>query len=83
MTEAQIENIKHLLKTHYGATKVVVDNGLIAVYGSNIESVYVAVVVEFGDDYDVFYERRDEELKEVVLRLKKKNNKKVDKLDSN
>lgn len=79
MTITQIENIEHLLKTHYGATKVLVDSDRIEVYGSNVESVYVAVVVEHGDEYDVIYDIRDEDLKHVVLRLVKKSKKVVDK----
>jgi hypothetical protein len=71
----EIENIKHLLKTHYGATNVFVDNDLISVYGSDADAVYVAVVVEYGSEYDVVYERRNEEAKEVVLRLVKKDSK--------
>ena len=73
MTDTEIENIVHLLKTHYGATKVFVDNDLISVYGSDVDAVYKAVVVECGVEYDVIYERRDEDSKEVVLQLVKKD----------
>jgi hypothetical protein len=79
MTDTEIENIVHLLKTHYGATKVFVDNDLISVYGSDVDAVYVAVVVEYGSEYDVIYERRNEDTKEVVLQLVKKSKKDVDK----
>lgn len=79
MTITEIENIQHLLKTHYGATKVIVDNDLMFVYGSEVDAVYTAVVVEHGSDHDIIYERRDDHLKEVVLRIVKKNQKVVDK----
>jgi hypothetical protein len=72
MTDTEIENIVHLLKTHYGAKHVFVDNNLISVYGSNVDSVYIAVVVEYGHEYDVIYEQRNEKYNEVVLRLVKK-----------
>jgi len=79
MSITEIENIEHLLKAHYGATKVVVDNDLMFVYGCDSDAAYTAVVVEHGHDHDVIYERRDDDLKEVVLRVVKKNQKVVDK----
>ena len=81
MNDIQFENTEHLLKTYYGATKVVVDNDLMFVYGSDVDAVYTAVIVEHGSDHDVIYERRDDLLKEVVLRFVKKNQKVVDKYD--
>lgn len=72
MTDTEIENIVHLLKTHYGAKHVFVDNNLISVYGSDVDAVYKAVVVECGVEYNVIYERRDAEAKEVVLQLVKR-----------
>ena len=80
MTDSEIENIIYLLKTHYGATKVFVDNEVISVYGSNIDSVCVAVDGEYGDEYDIICERQNDDLKEVVLRLVKKSQKDVDKI---
>lgn len=79
MTDVQIENIKNLLKTHYGSTKVVVDNDLMFVYGSDANSVYTAMIIEHGHDHHVIYEKKNEDLKEVVLRIVKKNQKNVDK----
>lgn len=79
MNTTEIQNIEHLLKTHYGATKVLFDNDLMFVYGSDVDAAYTAVVVEHGHDHDVIYERRDTDLKEVVLRVVKKNQKVVDK----
>jgi hypothetical protein len=81
MTDIEIENIEHLLKSYYGALKVVVDNDLLFVYGSDVDAVYTAVVVEYGGDYDIFYERRNDLLKEVVLRVVKNKQKVVDKLN--
>lgn len=78
MTDYQSKNIQNLLKTHYGVSKVVVDNHLLFVYGGNVDSVYTAVVVEYGDEYDIVYEMRNEDSKEVVLRLVKKSTKVVD-----
>lgn len=73
MSITEIENIEHLLKTHYGATKVVVDNDLLFVYGSDIDSVRVAVEVEFNDKYDIVCIDRNNNLKHVVFRLTKKD----------
>lgn len=78
MKKNEIENINHLLKTYYGATKVLVDKDLLEVYGSDIESVHTAVVVEYGNKYDIFYKTRNDDLKHVVLQLVKKSKKNID-----
>jgi hypothetical protein len=72
MTDEEKNSIKSILMAHYGAKKVIIDNDLISVYGSNVDSVYIAVVVEYGHEYDVIYEQRNEKYNEVVLRLVKK-----------
>lgn len=79
MSESQIENIINLLKAHYGSTKVIVDNDLLFVYGSDTDAVHTAMVVEYGNDYNIFFESRNNLLKEVVLRFVKKSKKVVDK----
>jgi len=73
MTNINIQNIEFILKSYYGATKVFVDNDEVSVYGSDIDSVYVALSVEYGSEYDIFYQRRNDILKEVVLKLVKKD----------
>jgi hypothetical protein len=72
MTEFEIKKIKNLLKIHYGSTKIVVDNDLMFVYGSNVDAVHTAMVVEYGSDYNIFCESRNDLLKEVILRFVKK-----------
>lgn len=78
MSITGFENIQHLLKTHYGATKVCVDSDTFSVYGSDIDSVCVAVEVEFNDKYNIVCVDRNNELKHVVFRLTEKINKVVD-----
>lgn len=76
MTPEEFETISKLLKLHYGATQVSLDNDLLIVYGSDVDAVYVSVVVEYGHKYDILYEYRDERRNYVVLKLV---NKTVDK----
>lgn len=72
MTQQEYNEMSILLKTNYGATEVSLDKNMLTVYGSDVDAVYVAVVVEYGHLYDVTYEHRDEANKQVVLKLEHK-----------
>lgn len=72
MNDIQLEHIRTLLRTHYGATEVFLDGHRLNVYGCDVDSAYTAVVVEYGDIYDVEYDKRNEQSKYCRLLITKK-----------
>lgn len=73
MNENEQIEMEHILKVHYGATKVLFDENYIYVYGVDIEFVKLAMQTELSRKYNIVIKHIDDTIKKSVLCVSKKS----------